>query len=217
MRCLSAAATLVGVLVVFTPTTARAQATLAGVVRDASEAVLPGVTVEASSPALIEKVRTAVTDGTGQYRITELTPGAYTLTFSLTGFSTVKREGINVSGSGVITINGDLKVGAVEETITVSGETPVVDIQSARRQAVLSSDVLNTLPATRSYSAVLAAVPGLQVQNNANLGAAQTPGMSMFTANGGRANEGRMMIDGLNVAAPFPLSSTTSRTPKKCR
>jgi len=203
MRHRSAAVTLVGILAVLTPTIARAQATLAGVVRDASEAVLPGVTVEASSPALIEKARTAVTDGSGQYRITELTPGTYTLTFSLTGFSTVKREGINVSGSGVITINGDLKVGAVEETVTVSGETPVVDIQSARRQAVLSSDVLNTLPATRSYSAVLAAVPGLQVQNNANLGAAQTPGMSMFTANGGRANEGRMMIDGLNFAASF--------------
>jgi hypothetical protein len=203
MRHRSAASILVGILVVLAPSLAHAQATLAGVVRDASEAVLPGVTVEASSSALIEKVRTAVTDGSGQYRITELKPGTYTLTFSLTGFSSVKREGINVSGSGVITINGDLKVGTVEETITVSGETPVVDIQSARRQAVLSSDVLNSLPATRSYSAVLAAVPGLQVQNNANLGAAQTPGMSMFTANGGRANEGRMMIDGLNVAAPF--------------
>ena len=109
----SAVVTLVGIFVALTPTLARAQATLAGVVRDASEAVLPGVTVEASSPALIEKVRTAVTDGTGQYRITELTPGTYTLTFSLTGFSTVKREGINVSRSGMITINGDLKVSAV--------------------------------------------------------------------------------------------------------
>src|SRR5262247_4761360 len=132
------------------PTVAFSQGTLTGTVRDESGGVLPGVTVEASSPALIEKVRTAVTDGSGQYRITELTPGTYTLTFSLTGFSTVKREGINVSGSGVITINGDLKVGAVAETITVSGETPVVDIQSARRQAVLSNDVLNTLPATRT-------------------------------------------------------------------
>ena len=202
MRRLSAATVLVGFLFL-TPSIAFAQATLAGVVRDASEAVLPGVTVEASSPALIEKVRTAITDGSGQYRITELTPGSYTLTFSLTGFSTVKREGITVTGSGVITINGDLRVGAVAETVTVTGETPVVDIQSARRQAVLSNDVINTLPATRSYGALLAAVPGLQVQNNSNLGAMQTPFMTMFTANGGRANEGRMMIDGLNVAASF--------------
>jgi len=202
MRRLSAATVLVGFLFL-TPAIAFAQATLAGVVRDASEAVLPGVTVEASSPALTEKVRTAITDGNGQYRITELTPGTYTLTFSLTGFSTVKREGISVTGSGVITINGDLRVGAVAETVTVTGETPVVDIQSARRQSVLSNDVVNALPATRSYGALLTAIPGLQVDNTVNRGAMTTPFMTFFTANGGRANEGRMMIDGLNVAASF--------------
>src|SRR3989442_7972256 len=132
MKQLSAASVLAGFLVL-PPALARAQATLAGVVKEASGGVLPGVTVEAASPALIEKTRSAVTDGTGQYRITELTPGAYTVSFTLTGFSTVKREGVAVSGSGVITISIDLKVGAVEETITVSGETPVGDIQSARR------------------------------------------------------------------------------------
>src|SRR5947207_15850231 len=105
MRRLSVAVFVAPLLLLLTSTAAFAQATLAGVVRDASEAVLPGVTVEASSPSLIEKVRSAVTDSTGQFRITELTPGTYTLSFSLTGFSTVKREGINVSGSGVITIN----------------------------------------------------------------------------------------------------------------
>src|ERR1044071_6700592 len=131
MRSVSGSLFLVAFLVL--PTFAHAQTTLAGVVRDPSGAVLPGVTVDATSPSLIEKVRSAVTDGSGQYRITELTPGTYTLTFTLTGFSTVKREGISVSGSGVITINADLKVGTVEETITVSGETPVVDTQSARR------------------------------------------------------------------------------------
>src|SRR5205085_2206476 len=101
------------------PASAFAQATLAGVVKDASGAVLPGVVVEASSSALIEKTRTATTDGTGQYRITELPPGSYSLTFTLSGFSTVKRDTIDVSGAGVITINADLKVGAVSETITV--------------------------------------------------------------------------------------------------
>src|SRR5438876_2540763 len=115
MRRLSAATILVGTLLLI-PTAAYAQATLAGVVRDASEAVLPGVTVEASSPVLIEKVRTAVTDGTGQYRITELPPGTYTLTATLTGFSTVKREGIEVTGSGVIPINVELRTGALSET-----------------------------------------------------------------------------------------------------
>ena len=200
MRRLPAATILVGFLFL-TPAVAYAQATLAGVVRDASDAVLPGVTVEVTSPALIQKIRTATTDGTGQYRLTELPPGTYTMTATLTGFTTVKREGIEVTGSGVIPINVGMKVGAVAETITVTGETPIVDTQSARRQAVLSNEVINTVPATRTYGALLSAIPGLQVQGNGS--AAITPFMAMFTANGGRANEGRMMIDGLPVAASF--------------
>src|SRR6266850_4086234 len=200
MKRLSAATILVGTLLLI-PTAANAQAVLAGVVHDTSGAVLPGVTVEASSPVLIEKSRTAVTDGTGQYRLTQLPPGIYEVVYTLTGFSVVKRSGVEISGSGVIAINIDLKVGAVAETITVSGETPVVDTQSARHQSVLSNDTISTLPATRTYGALLAAVPGLQVQGNGT--AAITPFMAMFTANGGRANEGRMMIDGLPVAASF--------------
>src|SRR6476661_1263649 len=94
------------------------QATITGVVKDASGAVLPGVTVEASSEVLIEKVRTATTDGTGQYRIVDLRPGTYAVTFTLPGFSTVKREGIEISGTFVATVNADMKVSAVEETIT---------------------------------------------------------------------------------------------------
>ncbi len=202
MRRLRGPLVLLGVLALL-PATASAQATLAGVIRDASDAVLPGVTVEISSPAMIEKTRTAVTDGSGQYRLTQLPPGIYTVTGSLTGFTTVKREGVEVTGSGVIPINMSMRVGAVAETITVTGETPIVDTQSARRQAVLSNDVINTLPATRSYGALLAAVPGLQVDNTFNNGSRVTPFMTFFTANGGRANEGRMMIDGLNVAASF--------------
>ena len=182
------------------PSVAHAQATLAGVVRDTSEAVLPGVTVEATSPALTQ-LRTVVTDSTGQYRITELPPGLYTLTATLAGFSTQRREGIEVTGAGVIPINVHMRVGAIAETVTVTGETPVVDTQSARKQSVLSNDIINTLPATRTYGALLAAVPGLQVQGNGS--AVTTPFMAMFTANGGRANEGRMMIDGLPVAASF--------------
>jgi carboxypeptidase family protein len=202
MRRLSGPLFLLGCLLLV-PTLAHAQATLAGVVRDASEAVLPGVTVEVSSPAMIEKTRTAITDGTGQYRLTQLPPGTYSMTATLTGFTTVKREGVEVTGAGVIPINMSMRVGTVAETITVTGETPVVDTQSVRRQSVLSSDVINTLPATRSYGALLAAVPGLQVDNTFNNGSRVTPFMTFFTANGGRANEGRMMIDGLNVAASF--------------
>src|SRR4029077_15819677 len=119
------------------PTAAWAQATLAGTVRDASGAVLPGVTVEAASPVLIEKTRTAISDGTGQYRIESLVPGSYSVTFTLAGFSTLKRDDVVLSGSGVIQINADMKVGGVSETITVAGETPVVDVQSTRREVTL--------------------------------------------------------------------------------
>src|SRR5262245_31572905 len=123
---------VIGVLTVI-PAIAFAQAlgTVAGTVKDASGAVLPGVTVEAASPVLIEKVRTAVSDGTGQYAVTNLPPGNYVITYSLPGFSTVKREAVEVSVNFTTTINADLRVGAVEETITVTGQSPIVDVQSA--------------------------------------------------------------------------------------
>src|SRR5262245_39498603 len=103
------------------PTVAFAQASITGVVRDTSGAVLPGVTVEATSPALIEKTRSVVTDGTGQYRIVDLRPGLYTVTFSLNGFSTVKREGVELIGSFVATVNTDISVGTHTDTITSMG------------------------------------------------------------------------------------------------
>src|SRR5215471_17881495 len=136
------------------------QPAIAGVVKDSSGAVLPGVSVEASSPALIEKSRTVVTDGTGQYRIVDLQPGTYSLAFTLSGFATIKRESIELTGAGVTTINADMRVGAVTETVTVTGETPVVDIQtSTKREVVLPSAVLASIPSTRTYGNILALVP----------------------------------------------------------
>ena len=114
------------------PSIAHSQS-LAGVVRDSSGGVLPGVTVEASSPALITKVRTSVTDDAGQYRIPDLPPGAYKVTFTLPGFATVVREGLELTGGGVMTIGAELRVGSLEESITVTGESPVVDVQTARQ------------------------------------------------------------------------------------
>ena len=184
------------------PALAHAQASLAGVVRDDTGAVLPGVSVEATSGALIEKARVAVTDGTGQYRITELPPGTYMLTFTLAGFSVVKREDVEVRGSGVVPINATMRVGALQETVTVTGESPLVDTQSTRRETVLTADVISTLPVTRSYGTLLASIPGI-VTDNASRGAMTDPFMTFFTSNGGRGNEGRMMIDGLPVAASF--------------
>jgi hypothetical protein len=194
----------VGILLL--PCAAFAQATIAGVVRDASAAVLPGATVEASSSALIEKARTVVSDSTGQYRITDLPPGTYLLTFSLQGFTSVKREGLAVSGSGVIAVNAELGLGEVKETITVSGASPIVDVQSVRREIVLNSETLSTLPATRGYGSALAAVPALNIGGVAGAGATTaptTPQMMFFTAHGGASGEGRVMTNGLVVAAPF--------------
>src|SRR5499425_2838655 len=115
---------------VFVPAGAYAQAAIAGVVKDSSGAVLPGVTVEAASPALIEKVRAVVTDGSGQYKVVDLRPGTYSVTFTLAGFNTFRRDGIELAGSFTATVNADLRVGSLQETITVTGDTPIVDVQS---------------------------------------------------------------------------------------
>src|SRR5256712_11106229 len=132
---------------------------ITGVVKDASGGVLPGVTVEAASPALIEKVRSVVTDDTGQYRIVDLRPGTYSVTFTLPGVSTVKREGIELTGTFVATVNADLKVGALEETITVTGETPIVDVQSARVQQTVSKEILAAIPTSRNTNGLQALIP----------------------------------------------------------
>ena len=186
---------------VILPASAYAQSALAGIVKDSSGGVLPGVTVEASSSSLIENTRATVTDATGLYRLPELTPGTYTLTFSLSGFATVKRENIDVTGSGVTTINADMRVGTVSETITVTGETPVVDIQtSTRRQIVLSSAVVESIPASRGYGNLLATVPGIQATG---LDVSSGVSTNFFTARGGRGNEGTIQIDGMNVGSAF--------------
>src|SRR6266571_390796 len=130
----------IGALVV--ATAAQAQ-TIAGTVRDTSGAVMPGVTVEAASPALIERMRTVVTDGSGQYKIVSLTPGVYTVTFTLPGFTTVQREGIELMGDFTASVNVELKVGSLEETITVAGATPLVDVQSLTKPSVFTREVLD--------------------------------------------------------------------------
>jgi hypothetical protein len=180
------------------PTPAAAQS-LTGVVRDTSGAVLPGVTVEAASPALIERARSTATDGTGQYRITDLPPGAYTLTYRLPGFAAVVREGVDLTGGGVTTINVEMPVGSRDESITVTTETPVVDAQSTRRQEVLNGDVIRALPASRGHGNYIAAVPALQ---GTGFNSSAQPTTNFFTSRGGRGNEGAIQLDGMNVGTP---------------
>jgi hypothetical protein len=181
------------------PSAAVAQAVISGTVKDSSGAVLPGVTVEASSPALIEKVRTGVSDGSGVYRIEELRPGTYTVTFTLPGFKTYKREGIVLTGSFTANVDADMAVGGLEETVTVTGESPIVDVQSAKHEQTITNDVLKSIPTVRSYNAMVVVVPGVVTNLNDTVTGTAT---TQFPIHGGRNNEGRMTIDGLNVGNP---------------
>ena len=199
-------------LVLF-PSLASAQASITGVVKDASGAILPGVTVEASSPALIEKSRAAVTDGSGQYRIIDLRPGTYSVTFTLPGFSTVKREGIELTGTFVATINADMKVGAVEETVTVTGEAPIVDVQSIRRQTVVDGDVVSAIPTSRSYGSLFQLVPNVTTAGGTAADVQVMPGLSVFGSPGGRSGEGRLLVDGLAVGAALTGGGVSSYIP----
>ena len=191
--------TAVALLVVLLlPAAAYAQAAITGVVKDASGAVLPGVTVEAASAVLIEKVRSVVTDDTGQYRIVDLRPGTYVVTFTLPGFSTVKREGIELSGDFVATVNGDLRVGNLEETITVTGESPIVDVQSARVQTVVDRDVLTAIPSSRGATGIQSLIPGMSSNGDAGGITGGSGGMAGFI-HGARASDSRTLHDGINT------------------
>src|SRR5215468_798706 len=136
---------IVGILLLL-PVAAFAQASVSGTVKDTSGAVLPGVTIEAASDVLIEKVRSATTDGNGRYQIVDLRPGTYTVSFTLTGFNTIKREGVTLAGTSNTVVDADLKVGAVAETITVTGEAPLVDVSSTKKESVLDHDIVQSLP-----------------------------------------------------------------------
>jgi hypothetical protein len=185
----------------FLPSSAFAQASIAGSVRDSSGAVLPGVSVETSSPALIEKVRTTVTDDRGLFRIVSLPPGTYSVTFSLTGFNQVKRDGIELSGAFTAQIDVALIVGGVSETVTVAADTPIVDVQSIRRQTTISNELLTSIPMARSWAATALLIPGIVTIGGGPTDIQVTPQMTVFGGAGGRNNEGRMQVDGLNAGA----------------
>lgn len=190
------------VVVVLVPVAAYAQASIAGGVKDTSGAVLPGVTVEASSPALIEKTRSVVTDGAGQYKIIDLRPGTYTVTFTLTGFSTVKREGIELTGTFVATVNADLKVGAVAETITVTGETPVVDLQSTTRQVQITQAIVKDIPTSRNPFAAGVLLPGVRkgAFTAQDVGGSVVQEVASLESNNSRTADQKMMVNGVALS-----------------
>ena len=176
-------------VLVCVPSLSFAQASIIGLVKDSSGAVLPGVTAEAASPALIEKVRSSVTDGSGQFRIEDLRPGTYTVTFTLPGFSTVKREGVELIGSFAATVNAELKVGAVSETITVTGESPIVDVVNAKKQSTVTNETISAIPTARLYHSLAALVPGVTVSGSQDVGGISGPVTVTFSMRGGPGNE----------------------------
>jgi hypothetical protein len=188
---------LVALVVIPAMAHAQASASIVGTVKDSSGAVIPGVTVEASSPELIEKTRSVITNESGQYSIESLRPGSYTVTFTLPGFSTIKREGIALSGAFIATVNADMKVGGVTDTVTVSAETPIVDTTSTRDQEVISNATVGEIPTSRQYSAFTHLIPAINVQQNDFEGT--NPALySVFQIHGGRRNEGQVLVDGMN-------------------
>ena len=185
---------------VFAPAAAYAQASITGVARDTSGGILPGVTVEAASPALIEQVRTAVTDGTGQFRIQTLRPGIYTVTFTLPGFAVVQREGIELAGTFTATVNAELRVGTLEETITVTGETPVVDVQSTVQQRVMGREILDTIPTGRAEFNLGVLIPGVTTGQGHDVGGAGGQlAYPALTIHGSASADQQNSMNGVNV------------------
>ena len=189
---------LILVAVTLFPSLAFAQGTLTGTVRDQSGGVLPGVTVEASSPALIEKVRTVVSDAQGRYAIVDLRPGTYRVIFTLTGFMTFAQEAIDLPSNFTATVNGELKVGAVEETVTVSGMSPVVDVQNAQRTTVLTRALLDAIPVPRMYQAEGALAVGTKVSDQ-NVGGARSAVNPRLTAHMSVTKDTTIDVDGMKM------------------
>jgi hypothetical protein len=180
---------------------------IAGTVQDASGAALPDVTVQAESSALIERIRTVVTDGSGQYRIEELRPGTYTITFRREGFRPYVRAGVQITTAFTASVNAQLAPGAPAETITVTGDAPTVDVRSAAPALTLDGDLVKALPTVRSYNALVVLIPGVVTTANDVVTGTTT---TQFPMHGGRGNEGRLTMDGLTIGGASVANSPTS-------
>jgi hypothetical protein len=180
------------------PSIAIAQSQIAGTVKDSSGAVLPGVTVEASSDVLIEKTKSTITDGSGQYRLVDLRPGLYAVTFTLPGFQTVRREGVELPAEFTATINADMRVGALEETITVTGAAPVVDVQSAAHIQVLDRESIDNLPTGRTIQGIGQMIVGVNL-SLPDVGGSRAAMQTYMSVHGQSAANNTVMVDGLTV------------------
>src|SRR6516225_4549307 len=178
------------------PAVARAQSAIAGIVKDTTGAVLPGVNVEASSPVLIERTRSVTTDSEGRYTVADIRPGTYTIVFTLGGFSTLRRENVDVPANTTVPINADMRISAVEETVTVAGATPVVDVQNTQRQQVMTRDLLDAIPSARNMQSVGALVPGIRL-NIPDVGGSQQTEQTYMATHGNASRDNTILLDGL--------------------
>src|SRR6476659_4806841 len=182
----------------FVPAIAYAQSAITGIVKDTSGAVLPGVTVEASSDVLIEKSKSAVTDGNGQYRIVDLRPGSYVVVYTLTGFQTLKREGIELPSEFTANVNVEMKIGAIEETIVVSAASPIVDVSSAAHIQVLDRDSLDNIPTGRTIQGIGQVIVGVNL-SLPDVGGSRAAMQTYMSVHGQAAANNTVMVDGLSV------------------
>ena len=185
-------------LLLLAPVTAFAQSAISGLVRDTSGAVMPGVTVEVASPVLIEKVRSAISDDSGRYTIVDLRPGTYSVTFTLEGFNTYKQEGLELPANFTATVNAEMRVGALEESVTVTGAAPIVDVQNTQRQVVLNRELMDSVPTARSYSGLASLMPGVRMSNT-DVGGNQQMEQIYMTVNGSRQTDTTVQVDGMNL------------------
>jgi hypothetical protein len=170
---------------------------IVGSVKDSTGLALPGVNVEASSPALIEKTRTVVTDGQGLYSITALRPGTYTVTFTLPGFTTVRHEGIELTTSFTANVNAEMRVGGIEEAVTVSGASPTVDVQNTVQQKAFTREIIEALPTgSKSWAAAAILVPGVRLTGAQNVGGTASSNATGMV-HGGSGAEAVMLLDGM--------------------
>jgi hypothetical protein len=211
VRCVVVALVLLGL-----PALASAQNSgIAGVVRDTTGAVMPGVAVEVRSPALIEQVRTTTSDESGQYRFVDLRPGTYVVTFALSGFNTVQRAGIELTTGFTATVNADLRVGELAETVTVSGASPVIDLQNVIQQRVMTRDVIDALPTAKVYNAMATLLPGTIASNVAggggavgDIGGVYGDRQVQVTIHGSRAADQKLHLNGMSF-----VGAENSQTP----
>jgi Carboxypeptidase regulatory-like domain len=211
MRAIATAIMVVLVLVILpVPSFGQALGTISGVAKDSSGAILPGVTVEAASPALIEKVRTAVTNGAGQYSIVNLPPGVYTVTFGLAGFSTYQRGGVEVAINFTATVDGEMRVGSVSETITVTGASPIVDVKSAAQTRSVTAEIIKELPGGGSWIQMAASVPAIRPSVTDVGGVLGDQTGASVSAHGSANMDGVSLMDGLRIGNMYLSSNLTN-------